>query len=67
MQRHLCVTLPVEWIEKIDKECEKKGMTKYRYVLRLLEKAYPLEQKGWKIIERKTAEGKARTRTYKQN
>lgn len=46
MQRHLCVTLPVEWIGKIDKECEKKDMTKSRYVLRLLEKAYPLEQKG---------------------
>jgi hypothetical protein len=46
MQRHLCVTLPVEWIEKIDKECDKKDMTKSRYVLRLLEKAYPLEQKG---------------------
>ncbi len=43
---HLSVTLPVEWIQKIDRECHEKDMSKSRYVLRLLEKAYSFEQKG---------------------
>ena len=43
---HLSVTLPAEWIRKIDKGCQEKDMTKSRYILRLLERAYSLEEKG---------------------
>jgi hypothetical protein len=41
--RHLIVTLPPDFIKRIDEESQARDMTRSRYVLRLLEKAYGLE------------------------
>ncbi|HEY7110066.1 MAG TPA: hypothetical protein VH415_11585 [Nitrososphaeraceae archaeon] len=44
-QNSLNVTLPAEIIGRIDKESKEKDMSRSRYVLRLIEKAYGIEQK----------------------
>jgi hypothetical protein len=46
MVNNLNVTLPPEYLRRIEEESKAKDMTKSRYVLRLLEKAYSLEKKG---------------------
>ena len=43
MSNSLSVTLPPAIIDRIKKESEERDMTRSRYVLRLLEKAYGLE------------------------
>ena len=43
MSNSLSVTLPPEMIQRIKKESEQRDITRSRYVLRLLEKAYGLE------------------------
>ena len=43
MSNSLSVTLPPEMIQRIKKESKQRDMTRSRYVLRLLEKAYGLE------------------------
>ena len=47
-RNNLNVTLPPKILNRIDEEAKAKDMTRSRYVLRLLEKAYSIEQ-GEKI------------------
>ena len=41
---NLNVTLPPEILQRIDQEAKAKDMTKSRYVLRLLQKAYSVQE-----------------------
>lgn len=45
-QKLLSVTLPIEYIKKIDDD--RQNVSRSRWVKLLLEKAYSLEQKGMK-------------------
>lgn len=44
LHKHLIVTLPPQYVDRIDRESQARDMTRSRYVLRLLERAYAAEE-----------------------